>query len=203
MLLSILDIYSQGFLVNYPLEPNAPVSSNYTVFVNEIPVNVLRVATNNDVSYTHFSFAGKVPVRIRVSAAIHSYNLSPHGYGFVSSKSGQDIIFELDKPRKLVLHNVNSLTETLCILGDPIEDYIPVPNGSSVVDVTQIGIDNTGATDNLNQIKTALNNLPNGGILYFPAGRYSAVGTIPMLSNKLSIWQAGLYFRLLQVESYH
>lgn len=190
LFLSTVSIYAQGFLVTYPKEPNAAVSENYTVYVNEIPINVHKVATNNDVSYAHFSFAGKVTVRVHINVLVKTYNLSPHGYGIISSKSGQDIVFDLDRPRKLVLQNVNSLDETLCILGDPIEDYIPVPNGSSVVDVTTIGIDKTGATDNLNQIKQALNNLPNGGILYFPAGRYSAGGTISMLSNK-SIYLAG------------
>ena len=190
LLFFLLEFYGQGFLVNYPKEPNAAVSENYTVFVNETPINVHKVATNNDISYAHFSFAGKVTVRVHINAIVNTYNLSPHSYGIISTKAGHDISFQLDKPRKLVLQNVNSLGETLCILGDPIEDYIPVPNGSSIVDVTTIGIDKTGATDNLNQIKQALNNLPNEGILYFPAGRYSAGGTIPMLSNK-SIYLAG------------
>ncbi len=184
------EFYGQGYVVTYPKEPDAALSENYTVYVNEISINVHNVATNNDVSYAHFSFAGKVTVRVHSNTIVNTYNLSPHGYGIVSSKSGQDIIFELDRPRKLVLQNVNSLTETLCIIGDPIEEYIPVPNGSSVVDVTQIGIDNSGAADDLNQIKKALNNLPDGGILYFPAGRYSAGGTIPMVSNKC-IYLAG------------
>lgn len=187
---SDMRIYGQGYLVTYPKEPNAAVSDNYTVYVNETRINVHKVATNNDVSYAHFSFAGKIIVRVHINAMVITYNLSPHSYGIISSKSGQDIIFELDRPRKLVLQNVNSLGESLCILGDPIEDNIPVPNGSSVVDVTTIGIDNTGATDNLNQIKKALNNLPVNGILYFPPGRYTAGGKIPMLSNK-SIYLAG------------
>ena len=187
---SDISIYGQGFLVTYPKESDAAVSDNYTVYVNETPINVHKVATNNDVSYAHFSFAGKITVRVHINAIVNTYNLSPHGYGIISSKSGQDIIFELDRPRKLVLQNVNSLDESLCILGDPIEDNIPVPDGLSIIDVTTIGIDNTGATDNLNQIKTALNNLPANGILYFPAGRYTAGGKIPMLSNK-SIYLAG------------
>lgn len=186
----LLKSYGQGFVVTYPKEPNAAVSENYTVFVNETPINVHRVATNNDVSYAHFSFAGKVTVRVHINVLVKTYDLSPHGYGIKSSKSGHDIVFSLDRPRKLVLQNVNSLGESLCILGDPIEDNIPVPDGSSVIDVTTIGIDNTGATDNLNQIKTALNNLPANGVLYFPAGRYTAGGKIPMVSNK-SIYLAG------------
>ena len=190
LFLLTVSIYAQGFLVTYPKEPGAAVSENYTVYVNETPINVHKVATNNDVSYAHFSFAGKITVRVHINVLVKTYNLSPHGYGIVSSKSGQDIIFELDRPRKLVLQNVNSLNESLCIIGDPIEDNIPVPDGLSVIDVTTIGIDNTGATDNLNQIKTALNNLPANGILYFPAGRYIAGGRIPMISNK-SIYLAG------------
>lgn len=184
------NLYGQGFLANYPKEPNAKVSANYTVYVNEIPVNVYSVSTNNDVAYAHFSFSGKVKVRIHINATVNFYDLSPHSYGIVSTKSGQDISFDLDKPRKLLLQNINALKERLCILADPLEDVIPVVNGSSVVDVTTKGVDKTGSIDNLTQIKNALNGLPSGGILYFPPGRYTAGGTIPMTSNK-SIYLAG------------
>lgn len=184
------EISGQGFLVSYPQEPQAMLSSTYSVFVNEIPVTTYAVGDNQDVSYVHFAFAGKVTIRIHVSAPVNTFDLSPHSYGIETTMAGQDISFELTQPRKLLLHKVNRLAESLCILADPPEDNIPRVNNSSVVDVTSLGIDNTGATDNLEQIKSALKNLPDGGILFFPPGRYTAGGIIPMVSNR-SIYIAG------------
>ena len=182
--------YAQGFVVAYPQEPKAVLSANYTVFANEIPVSVYAVATNKDISYAHFSFAGKVTVRIHVNAAVNTFDLSPHSYGILSAKSGQDISFELDRPRKLLLQKVNSLGEDLCILADPLEDNPPKIGDANVVNVMDKGADNTGEKNNLNRINATLAAMPSGGILYFPPGRYTAGGTISMLSNK-SIYIAG------------
>ncbi len=176
---------AQGFLVSYPTEPYSVASSNYTVYVNETQVFAGRVAYNNDVSYAHFGFAGKVTVRVRVSATVGTYNLSPHSYGISSTKSGQDITFDLDKPRKLLLNNVNSLLEHLCIIAEPLEDSPPKIGNVNVNSImSHSGANNTGSSDNLTIIQNALNNLPSGSILYFPAGRYTAGGTISMVSNK-------------------
>lgn len=184
------NFYGQGFLVNYPKEPRAVLSANYTVFVNEVPVPVYVMGDDKDVSYTHFAFAGKVTIRIHVIAVVSKYNLSPHGYGIVSTKVGQDISFDLDRPRKLLLQDVNSLAEHLCILADPLEENPPKIGDSNVVNIMTTGIDNTGASNGLNKIQNALNNLPPGGILYFPPGRYSMGGDLMMKSNR-SIYLAG------------
>ena len=80
--LSANQIIAQGFLVTHPKEPNAVLSENFKVFVNETEIPVLRVATNNDVSYAQFSFAGQITIRIHVNKSFSSFNLSPHSYGF-------------------------------------------------------------------------------------------------------------------------
>ena len=190
LLLLAMESNGQGFIVTYPQEPKAVLSDNYTVYVNEIPVSVYSVATNKDISYAHFSFAGKVSVRIHVSVAVSTYDLSPHGYDIESTKSGQDIRFELDSPRKLFLHKVNSLVENLCILADPLEAAPPKIGDAIVVNIMDKGADNTGEKNSLNRINATLAAMPAGGILYFPPGRYTAGGTISMLSNK-SIYIAG------------
>ncbi len=184
------NLLAQGYLVTYPMEPKAALSKNYTVFVNETPITVYAVGSNKDVSYVHFAFAGKVTVRIHLKATVNSYNLSPHSYGIVSTKSGQDITLELDRPRKLIIQSINSLGENLCILADPLEENAPKIGDANVVNIMSTGIDNTGAQNGLTRIKNALAALPSGGILYFPPGRYSAGGPINMISNK-SIYLAG------------
>ncbi len=185
-----LQLNAQANLIVYPQEPKAVLSKNYQVFVNDTPVSVYSVGTNNDVSYAHFAFAGKVTVRIQLKTAVDTYNISPHSYNIVSSKSGQDITFDLDTPRKLIIQNINKLGENLCILADPLEENPPKIGDANVVNIMSSGIDDTGARDGLNEIQNALNTMPDGGILYFPPGRYTAGGGINMVSNK-SIYLAG------------
>ena len=185
-----MKIQAQGFLVTYPQEPDAVLSVNYTVFVNETPVSAYNVGDKRDVSYVHFAFAGKVIVRIHLSSTVNSYNLSPHSYGIVSTKSGQDISFELDSPRKLLLKEVNSLTEHLCIFADPLEENQPTTGNANVVNIMDKGVDNTGLTDNLDKIQNAIDSLPPGGILYFPPGRYTLGGDLVMRSDR-SVYLAG------------
>ena len=185
-----IDFYGQGFLVTYPLEPNAVLSTKYTVFVNEIPVSVYNVGDKRDVSYAHFAFAGKVKIRIHSNLPVNSYNLSPHSYGIVSAKSGNDITFELDKPRKLLLKEVNTSNEHLCIFADPIEENKPEIGDAGVTNILDSSVDKTGSVNNIANIQDAINNLPEGGILYFPPGRYTAGGTLFMKSNR-SLYLAG------------
>ena len=190
LILLTTDFYGQGFIVAYPQEPNTVLSAKYTVFVNEIPISVYNVGDKRDVSYAHFAFAGKIKVRIHSNLAINTYNLSPHSYGIVSVKSGKDITFELDKPRKLLLKEVNTSNEHLCIFADPLEENNPKIGDSNVINILDKGVDKTGATDNITIIQDAINNLPTHGILYFPPGRYTAGGTLFMKSNR-SIYLAG------------
>ena len=190
LLLLTTDFYGQGFVVAYPQEPKALLSANYTVFVNEIPVSAYNIGDDRDVSYVHFAFAGKIKIRIHASSIVSTYNLSPHSYGIASAKAGQDITFELDRPRKLLLKEVNSLAEHLCIFADPLEDNPPKIGDANVVNIIDKGVDNTGATDNYAIIQAAIKSLPFNGILYFPPGRYTAGGDLQMKNNR-SIYLAG------------
>lgn len=179
-----VQLNAQANVIVYPLEPNAILSGNYQVFVNDTPVPVYAVATNNDVSYAHFAFAGKVTVRIQLNTTVSTYDLSPHSYNITSSKSGSDIIFDLDTPRKLVIKNINSNGENLCIFADPLEENPPKIGDANVVNIMSTGIDNTGVQDGRNNIQNTLNTMPDNSILYFPPGRYISDGPINMVSNK-------------------
>ena len=183
-------MFAQGFIVTYPQEPNAVLSAKYTVFVNEIPVSVYSVSDVKDVSYAHFTFAGKVTIRIHSNLAIRTYNLCPHSYEIVSTISGKDLTFDLDSPRKLLLKDVNTSPEHLCIFADPLEENPPKIGDANVVNIMDKGVDNTGATNNLSIIQDDINNLPSGSILYFPPGRYTVGGDLSMKSD-ISIYLAG------------
>ncbi len=191
LVITTFNFYAQGFVETYPQEPNAVISDNYKVFVNEKPVLVYSVGETKDVAYCHFAFAGKITVRIQVSEVVNNYNLSPHSYGIISKNLGNNITFELDKPRKLLLKEVNKLVEHLCIFADPPQDNAPIIDGTNVISILDKGADNTGTTDNLSIIQNALDKLPSGGVLYFPAGRYTAGGDIVMKSDRSIYLSAG------------
>jgi len=186
---------AQSYIVAYPQEPQAELSENYTVFLNEIPVSVYNVGSQRDVAYVHFAFAGKVTVRIHVSAEVSTYNLSPHSYDIEATRSGNDIIFELDRPRKLLLKDVNSLDEHLCIFADPLEEDVPDTSDPFVTNIMDHGADNTGVRNNLFKIQSALDALPAGGILYFPPGLYGMGGDLMMKSDRSIYLAAGAILR--------
>lgn len=173
-MLTCTQIYAaNGFVKVEPSESGVNLSSRYTVTVNGIPIPVIKVKGSIAPSYVQFSFAGAVDVVIHVNEAVSSYTLTPKSYNITSAKSGSDISFTLDKPRHLILHHVNSSTESLGIFAESIEENVPIPGGS-VLNVMNYGVDNTGATDNSTQIQNALNAVASGGTLYFPAGKYTA-----------------------------
>ena len=164
---------SKGFVKVNPTEVNANLSAKFTVTVNGIPIPVIKVKGSIAPSYVQFSFTGAVDVVIHVNEAVSSYTLTPKSYNITSTNSGSDISFTLDKPRHLILHHVNSSTESLGIFAESIEENVPIPGGS-VLNVMNYGVDNTGATNNSTQIQNALNAVASGGTLYFPAGKYTA-----------------------------
>ena len=178
-----------GFVTVYPVEPGAVFSDRYTVFVNNIQVPVYAIGSDKNVSYATFDFAGAVTVRVHVNQTVTSYDLSPHGYAVASTVSGQDITFQMDTPRKLLL-KFTGIPEDLCIFGNPPEENPPKIGDAGVTSIMSYGVDNTGATNNLTQIQNAINALPANGILYFPAGSYQAAGILYMKSNT-SIYLAG------------
>ncbi len=185
------NFFGQGFVQIYPTEPSAKLSNKYKVFVNEIPISVYNNVSNvNDVSYVHFAFAGKVTIRIQNNVNIISYNLCPHTNGLAVTKSGKDISFDLDNPRKLLLKDVNGGAEQLCIFADPLEENPPKLGDANVVNIMDMGVDNTGATNNIVIIQDAINTLSSGSILFFPQGRYTVGGDLKLKSN-VSIYLAG------------
>ncbi len=165
-----------GWVALDPNEAGANLSSRYAVTVNGTPVPVIKIQGGAVPSYVHFSFAGEVHVRITVNEPVSSYTLTPKSYGIASAASGQVITFTLNKPRHLILHHVNSSTESLGIFADAIEDDAARLGGSGVINVMDYGVDSSGGSNNSAQIQNAINAIPTNGTLYFPAGRYTANG---------------------------
>ncbi|WP_457289749.1 hypothetical protein [Pedobacter sp. UYP24] len=155
---------------------DANISNRYSVTVNGISVPVIKIRGSKVPSYVHFAFAGKIDLKITVNELVSSYVLSPKSYGIVSSKSGNELTFSLDKPRKMILHHVNSSIESLAIFADGIEENVPKLNDIRVINVLDYGVDKSGNNNNSRQIQNAIDAIPNKGVLYFPPGLYTANG---------------------------
>ena len=144
------------------------VSPNYSVSVNGVAVPVYN---NADMSYAHFAFTGTANVVVTVGQNISSYQLSPHSFALAPSVSGNTVSFALNRPRKVMLHAVNSLNEKLCIFAEAPEEHPPVSGAANVT--TLSGLDASGATDVTTQLQAAVDNTPTGNTLLIPAGRYT------------------------------
>jgi len=162
----------------YPLPIGDAASSVFSVTVNGTNI---PVSNSRDASYAHFAFTGTAQVAVTVSQAVQSFRLSPAAAGAAPTVRGSVIEWTLTRPRKLILHHVNSLGEKLCVLADPPEEAPPRPGHPGVVVLD--GVDATGATDVSAGLQAALDGVPEGGTLLIPPGRY-AFTTFSMRSGK-------------------
>ncbi|MDJ0617721.1 MAG: glycosyl hydrolase family 28 protein [Calothrix sp. MO_192.B10] len=161
---------SKSLVKLYPTPREATPSSTYTVMVNGKPVFVQKY---NSLSYAQFAFAGQANIEIKVKEQVKKYTLSPKSYKLKSKHQGKEISFSLTTPRKLILHQVNSLDEKLFIFAEPLEEKVPQLGDYKVINITKYKVDNTGKKDVTTKIQQAIDQVAaRRGILYFPAGVY-------------------------------
>lgn len=183
--------YSQpktdNILITYPKAASANSSSIYSLTVNGQPIFVEQY---NSTSYAHFAFAGKVDIEISVKENVNNYTLSPKSYSIQSNKNGNKISFSLNKPRKLILHQVNSIDEKLVIIADPPEDNPPRLGAANIVNIMDYNVDNTGTNDITEKIQQAIYNVSKKqGVLYFPPGKYKTKQL--NLASNMTLYLAG------------
>jgi polygalacturonase len=155
----------------YPKSASSTESRTYSVTVNGQPVPVQRY---NSLSYIQFAFAGKADIEITADEASEKYTLSPKSYDIPTSRDENKISFSLTVPRKLILHQVNSLDEKLFIFAEPLEENIPTLGSANVTNILNYGVDNTGKQEATALIQKAIDEVSSQqGILYFPAGVYT------------------------------
>ena len=161
---------SKSLVKLYPSPRSAKTSSNYTVVVNGKPVFVQKY---NSLSYAQFAFAGQANIEIQVKEEVKKYTLSPKSYNLKSQHQGNKISLSLAVPRKLILHQVNSLDEKLFIFAEPLEENVPQLGDTRVTNILQYQVDNTGREDVTTRIQAAIEGVAaRSGILYFPPGIY-------------------------------
>jgi len=161
---------SKSLVKLYPSPASAKASSNYTVVVNGKPLFVQKY---NSLSYAQFAFAGRANIEIQVRDKVKKYTLSPKSYNLKSQHQGNKISLSLAVPRKLILHQVNSLDEKLFIFAEPLEENVPQLDDARVTNILQFQVDNTGREDVTTRIQAAIEEVAaRSGILYFPPGIY-------------------------------
>lgn len=160
----------EGMVQLYPSPTAAQQSNIYSVTVNGKPVFVEKY---NSLSYVQFAFAGRADIEIQAKERVKKYTLSPKSSQIKSSRQGNKIHFSLTVPRKLILHQVNSLDEKLFIFAEALEEKPPQLNNSQVTDIRKYQVDNTGKNEATAQIQQAIDEVAaKKGVLYFPPGIY-------------------------------
>jgi hypothetical protein len=131
-------------LLTYPPPAGVSVSPHYRVQVEqagkrqESPVYFSKAQWRSnvhpDTSWTSFSFAGKVTVRVVVPGAKSSrVRLLPTSVGIVPKVDGDTAAFVLEKPCQLALEFDGNRQHPLLIFADPVETDVPKPGAPNVV----------------------------------------------------------------------
>ena len=172
---SLAVVNPNSFVETYEYPTDAPRSSVFSVTANGKDVFVER---HYGINHAHFSFAGEVEIKITISGDVDDYVLSPRSYNYQYTTSGNTITLKLDKPRKIIVHDPNADPDNdddnpkLFIYADPLEEK-PDINDPNVVNILDLGADNTGNSDASDEINQALDSTSGTGkIVYVPKGEY-------------------------------
>jgi len=98
------------------------------------------------------------------------HRIRPERLGFQALVTGAKLTFSLDQPRTLVV-NIDRLRK-LVLIAEPPPSRLPQTWAPGVVDLSNYGVDRSGAADNTPQMQKAINELPEDGVLDVPPGRY-------------------------------
>ncbi|MFV0590367.1 MAG: glycosyl hydrolase family 28 protein [Draconibacterium sp.] len=156
------------------------VSQLFSVEVNGVEV---PVKSYKDFEYIHFAMSESASIVITAPdsvGTISSYRIRPEKRGITGTVNNNTLSFSIDKPQQLVV-NINFMKK-LVILADPPEVDVPSLLDESVVNIMDYEVDATGDSLITTQLQQAIDELPAGGTLYFPAGLYRS-GSFSLKGN--------------------
>lgn len=174
-------VASKAQVVTYPLAPCFAESESRFVTViqnnREYKVPVRKFMSHDSVfyDYAHFSFSGKITVKIKnPSANISNYEIVPLSYNMGGTVSGKELSFPLAAPRYVQVSVNQENNRPLFILADTLENNIPSASGKGIYNIasTPYNADNTGKTNVTSIIQNAINDAYNagGGTVFIPTG---------------------------------
>ncbi|ADY51377.1 glycoside hydrolase family 28 [Pseudopedobacter saltans DSM 12145] len=163
-------------VIAYTTLPEAEKSKVYTLKVNGKEIFVEKF---KDISYARFAFSGNIKLELTASKTFSSYIISPKSYEIPSRRAENTILFDLSKPRKLILQ-LENVEEKLFIFADAPEQDKPKLGDQNVTNLKDYVDDHTGQVLQTKQIQKAIDYVSaHKGILYVPNGKY-LTGTLIM-----------------------
>jgi hypothetical protein len=184
---------TEAAVITYPDLPGAVKSPLYTITANGKSVFVEKLTKYSpemQVHYAHVSLPGTCTAAfaVTVGQSFNAYSVSPKSRKLTATKSGNTVSFS-SGPNYLVLQFDSK--ELLFLFIDGEEVSPPRPGDANVVNVADLGIDNTGASLVTAKIQSAINAASGAAknIVYFPPGKYK-VGELWMKSN-MTLYLAG------------
>ena len=184
----------EGVVVTYP-----NLYYNITSPVFRIEANGESVPTSHFINYhyAHFSFEGRVTVKITASEAVDTFNISPHSLKIAGRKDGNTLSFDIKT--ELLTQNyfviqINKL-ERLVVLADPLEKDVPPSSGAGIFNIAEApyNADPTDKEDATAIIQKAIDDAGNagGGVVYVPVGVYKVLDTIMVDKDNVTLYLEG------------
>lgn len=142
----------------------------------------LTVHSYEDMDYVTLPWAGPTPITITRldTQAITEARIRPVRLGIPGKVTQSTVSFQLDQPYHLVI-SIDKLRKLVIVPQLPDPDR-PDLSKADVINVRDLGVDPTGKTDNTAILQKAIDDLPTGGTLYFPAGLYRT-GSLDLKSD--------------------
>ncbi len=186
-------------ITTYANTPGAVQSSTFTVKAESASI---FVESFQSIDYVRFAASGGCSIEITASENITSYTISPSSESVTPAINGTRMTFSCSTLPFQCVIQINSLRK-IVILADPLEVNPPQPGNSNVVNVMDFVTDNTGATDQHDNIISAINyvcSTAGKDTLYFPNGTYlTSPLTIDSKSNlKIYLKDGAKILRKLQ-----
>jgi len=180
-------------VVTYPTPPGSVTSPLYTVKVNGVSLFVEKLtkyAPEMQIHYAHASLSAidAADVEVTVGEAFNAYTVSPQSRNLAVTKNDRTITFSTG-PNYLIL--TFDTKELLFILLDDAEVNPPKLGDANVKDITDYGVDATGATLQTSKIQAAIDAASGAtqNVLYFPPGKY-LIGEL-WLKSDMTLYLAG------------
>jgi hypothetical protein len=158
------------------------VSSTFEAYLPAAPYEQLDVFSYQDMDWVRVPWNGPTMLQIdRLDGqSATEHRVRPERLDISSTAAGSTISVSLDSPQNLVL-SVGKLRK-LVILPQVADPNRPDLANESVVNVQSLGADPSGTFDNTDILQNAIDQLPVGGTLYFPSGRYIS-GSLDLKSD--------------------
>ena len=123
-------------VVTYPAPAGEARTSDYTVTVNEKPVDIYAAQSqyfDGDYFFASFDFSGEVAIRVTSTRSLEKVQVQPARFGVRSERNGvSEIMLTADKPFRISIEP-NGRIKPLLLFGNALEKDAPKPGDSNVV----------------------------------------------------------------------